>query len=215
MSFDVKVIKDSFSALAPSADEFADHFYSNLFESHPEGKALFDKVDLEKQKKALISALVFCVENLEEEEKIVSYLKSMGARHLSYDAKPLHYDWVGASIIKTLRQMFGDNWTAQAEESWTALYQTMAGLMIAGAEESQKSSKNGSASQVNRQPTLTRKSLDEHARKLAQNLFKKVLMEEIEGELMDYAREKARDVLRKALEEETDMVVKDLSRPAA
>ena len=68
--YDTDLIRSSFDSLKNYANEFAAHFYQTLFRNHPEALGLFKKVDMEKQKQALIHSLVYCVDHLDKKNKI-------------------------------------------------------------------------------------------------------------------------------------------------
>ena len=57
----------------------------------------------------------------------------MGERHVSYGVKAEHYDIVGATLLWTLEQGLGDNFTDEVKEAWTIAYGLIAGTMIDAA----------------------------------------------------------------------------------
>lgn len=141
MALNVGLIRASFEQAKPIADQVADKFYELLWSDYPEVKPLFDKVDMILQKKALIGALVYVVDHLEEPESLVTYLKVMGGRHLKYSVEEFHYEKIGATLIKTFAHFFGTNWTNQLNMAWTEAYGIISGLMIDGATEARNKGK--------------------------------------------------------------------------
>lgn len=191
MSLNIELIKASFEQAKPIAQKIADKFYEFLWEDYPTSKALFDGVKMDSQKKALINSLVFIVENLEEEEKLVQYLSSMGERHLKYGTQEEHYDWVGASLLKTFAFFFQDEWTDELEEQWSMAYNFIAQTMIEGAK--------GSTPEL----SLIRK----RAKNICNDLLLELLNEGIDEEFENFVRLKVRKVLFKVLEEESERLL--------
>jgi len=101
MALDIKAIRDSFERVTPIAGQLVTRFYSRLWEEHPEAKALFADVNMEKQKASLVKSLATIVVSLDQPEKLTSYLKQMGAGHLKYGTVAQHYPWVGAALLAT------------------------------------------------------------------------------------------------------------------
>lgn len=133
MSLNVKMIRDSFELAKPIADKIADRFYVNLWGDYPSSKVLFEGVDMAKQKSALVGSLVQVVDNLDQPAKLTTFLKALGGRHNKYGTEEVHYEWVGASLLKTFGEFFGEAWTPALKEQWTEAYQFIAETMRSGA----------------------------------------------------------------------------------
>lgn len=134
---DPKVIKDSFENVKPIAQEAITYFYDYMFEKYPAAKELFKNVDMSSQKEQLINSLVYIVTNLEDGEKLTSYLKGLGSRHVNYGVQEPHYDIVGECLLATFAHFFGDKWTAELNSNWTEAYGAIKGLMLEGAKTHQ------------------------------------------------------------------------------
>lgn len=182
--FDLKVIRSSFAEAGKIADQVAEKFYEILWDDYPQSVALFEEVDMDQQKKALMGSLSFIVNNLEDTDKIVGFIKEMGRRHSAYGAQEEHFDWVGKSLIKTLAHFFGDNWTEDLEKNWVAAYGLIADVMNQGLQEA-----------ASPEP----RALNELASQLARELFEKALQEQAEDQFYQMAKDKAEELLRKAL----------------
>lgn len=140
MSLDVKSIQDSFNVVQLISDKVVSRFYETLWEDYPDSKNLFDLDKMENQKKALTNALAYVVNNLENQEKLATYLENLGRRHVDYGTKDEHYSWVGESLIKTFAYFFGDDWTPHLQEQWLTAYNFVADTMKKGAQIEIKSS---------------------------------------------------------------------------
>ncbi len=129
----VELLQSSFDKIKPRADEFAASFYENLFIAHPEFKPLFANIDIEKQQKKLINALVLVVENLRSPEALGPVLKALGGRHIGYGVIPKYYGPVGDALLMAFEQYLQEDWTPEVKLAWTNAYRTITGLMLKGA----------------------------------------------------------------------------------
>jgi hemoglobin-like flavoprotein len=129
----VEVLESSFEKIKPRADEFAASFYENLFLAHPEFKPLFANIDIEKQQKKLINALVLVVENLRYPEALGPVLNALGGRHIGYGVIPKYYRPVGDALQMSFEQYLQEDWTPEVKLAWTNAYRTITGLMLKGA----------------------------------------------------------------------------------
>jgi hypothetical protein len=144
------------------------------------------------QKKALLGALVFSVDNVDNQDELVPYLSKMGERHIKYGTKEEHYDWVGSSLIKTFAHFFGDDWTDELENEWLAVYTFIATTMKEGAK----------------QYTPKISDIRTKAKGICDGLLKEILEEGIDEEFEQYVRARVRKVLLKVLEEESEELLK-------
>lgn len=216
MSLNIQIIRESFNAVKPHAQDVVDHFYSELFKNYPGVKPLFQKVDMKRQKSALIGSLVHIVDSLDNIDHLQDYLKKMGARHIRYGTLEEHYPAVGKTLIETLAYFFEDQWTAEVNAQWTMAVDFIAGAMIAGAQQERSQSSNNVVSLVPSPQPPAEPSLKEIAQEAAKNILKKALEEELNESFTQLAREKAREVLKKALEDEAkDLLKHHVSKKAA
>jgi hemoglobin-like flavoprotein len=59
----------------------------------------------------------------------------MGAKHVDYGVTTEMYGWVGESLLATLAEVAGADWTPPLAIAWTEAYGAIAGLMQMGAAE--------------------------------------------------------------------------------
>lgn len=135
MSLNVDLIRASFEQAKPLGEKIPQKFYELLHANYPDSKGLFHNTDLEKQGTLLLDSLVFIVDNLENTDVLVDYLKQMGSRHVAYGAKEEHYGWVGDSLLKTFAFFFKEAWTDELNAEWAKAYGIISDTMIAGANE--------------------------------------------------------------------------------
>lgn len=203
MSINLDLIRKSFNAVKPHADEFVDHFYETLFTDHPEAKDLFANVNMAMQKKALINGLVHIVEYAHETNHLVDYLTKMGARHYKYAVEDIHFEWVGSALLSTFAYYFDEQWTDELKGEWVKVYTLIADTMKAGAHKAKEKAPKP-------QPAL-----EDLAREMAKQLFKKALEEQVNDTFAEMAQEKVREVLRRALEKEVHAVMSSIGKKAA
>lgn len=128
----VRLVQDSFSKVAPIADQAAAIFYDRLFEVAPAVKAMFP-ADMTEQRKKLMATLAAVVNGLSNLESILPTASALAVRHVSYGARPEHYPVVGGALLWTLEKGLGAAWTPEVAAAWTAAYGTLSGYMIAEA----------------------------------------------------------------------------------
>ena len=130
---DIPAMRANFAKAAAVGDEAPLYFYSHLFLSHPETRALFP-VSMAHQRDRLFQALGDVVAKVDDLEALVPILQELGRDHRKFGTVAEHYPAVGASLLATLEH-FDDGWNADLAQDWTAAYQLVAQVMIDAAEE--------------------------------------------------------------------------------
>ncbi len=125
----VQLVQDSFSKVAPIADQAAQLFYGRLFEIAPEVKPLFHS-DMTEQGRKLMGTLTVVVRGLTDLNSILPAASALAKKHVGYGVKPSHYAPVGAALLWTLEQGLGPDWTPPVAEAWTTAYGVLSGYMI-------------------------------------------------------------------------------------
>ena len=128
----VRLVQQSFSKVAPIADQAAIIFYDRLFDVAPAVKALFP-ADLAEQRKKLMATLAAVVNGLSNIESILPAASALATRHVAYGAKAEHYPVVGGALLWTLQKGLGEAWTPDVAAAWTAAYGTLSTYMISEA----------------------------------------------------------------------------------
>lgn len=128
----VQLVQESFSKVAPIADQAAIIFYDRLFEVAPSVRAMFPD-DMKEQRKKLMATLAVVVNGLSNLESILPAASALAKRHVDYGAKPEHYPVVGGALLWTLEKGLGGAWTPEVASAWTAAYGTLSGYMISEA----------------------------------------------------------------------------------
>ena len=135
---EVGLIKASWAAVEPIADDAAGLFYGRVFELDPALQRLFRRTDMAAQRKVLMQTLAVVVKSLDRLEQIVPAVQALGRRHAGYGVRAEHYDTVGNALLWTLEQGLGEGFSPDVRAAWTQAYGTLATVMIdAAAADSQ------------------------------------------------------------------------------
>ncbi|MCU1603973.1 MAG: Oxidoreductase FAD-binding domain protein [Modestobacter sp.] len=130
---DIPAMRASFAKAAAHGDEAPLWFYSHLFLTHPETRALFP-VSMAHQRDRLFSALGEVVAWVDDLDRLVPVLQHLGRDHRKFGTVAEHYPAVGASLLATLAH-FDDEWDEDLAKSWTDAYGLVADVMIGAAEK--------------------------------------------------------------------------------
>ena len=133
MALEVATLEESFDLVAPRGDELIQTFYDRLFETAPAVKPLFEQVDMERQRQALLNMLLVLRESLHDLDDIVPDLEDLGERHVEYGAQSEHYPVVGQVLIGAMAEIAGDQWKPEYTEAWQEAYGVVQNVMLSGA----------------------------------------------------------------------------------
>lgn len=134
MSLDVALLRSSFDLLVARQPQITPRFYEILFSKYPQAKPLFGRNSGPAQAEMLQQALVSVLEHLEDASWLSHNLGALGAKHVSYGVSEEMYGWVGDSLLTTLAEIAGADWSPQLASAWTTAYGAIAGLMQQGAK---------------------------------------------------------------------------------
>ena len=130
----IDLIRTSWSAVEPIADEAAELFYARLFELDSTIARLFRRTDMDQQRKNLMQTLKVVVASLDRLEQLVPAVQALGRRHAGYGVEARHYETVGAALLWTLATGLGPAFTPATRDAWAIAYETLAAVMIDAAE---------------------------------------------------------------------------------
>jgi NAD(P)H-flavin reductase len=126
-------MRANFAKAAAVGDEAPLYFYSHLFLSHPDTRALFP-LSMAHQRDRLFAALGEVVARVDDLDSLVPILQELGRDHRKFGTVAAHYPAVGASLLATL-QHFDEDWNEALARDWTAAYGLVAEVMIGAADE--------------------------------------------------------------------------------
>jgi hemoglobin-like flavoprotein len=133
MALNVSLLRSSFDLIVARQPQITPRFYEILFERFPQVRGLFGRNSRAAQAEMLQGALVAVMDHLDDASWLSQTLGAMGKKHLDYGVTEEMYDWVGASLLATLAEIAGENWTSEHATAWTDAYGAIAGLMKHGA----------------------------------------------------------------------------------
>lgn len=134
---DAKGLKESWAAVAENGDEVPLYFYSTLFLTHPETRALFP-VSMAAQRDRLVGALGRTVANVDDLDALMPFLQQLGADHRKFEVLAEHYPAVGSALLATLEHFLGPRWTPELAETWRQAFGVISKVMSDAARESER-----------------------------------------------------------------------------
>ncbi len=126
-------MRRSFRKAEQAGDDAPLWFYSHLFVTHPETRALFP-VSMATQRDRLFAALGQVVALVDDLDTLVPVLQGLGRDHRKFGTVAAHYPAVGASLLATLAH-FDDEWDDALAADWAAAYELVARVMVEAAEQ--------------------------------------------------------------------------------
>jgi NAD(P)H-flavin reductase/hemoglobin-like flavoprotein len=132
---DTAALKDSWELVTKSGDEVPLFFYSHLFLTHPDLRAMFP-ISMSAQRDRLVDALGRIVSNVDQLDEVTPFIQQLGRDHRRFSVVADHYNAVGASLLATLRHFLGAAWNDRLAGDWAAAYGVIAKVMVEAAEES-------------------------------------------------------------------------------
>lgn len=124
----VRLIRDSFAAVEPRAEETARFFYAMLFRLAPQARELFP-ANMEVQRSRLLRALVHVVQMVDRPDELAPFLRQLGRDHRKFGVVLDHYEAVGVALLVAVRRYAGDAWTPAVEGAWANAYTLIATTM--------------------------------------------------------------------------------------
>jgi hemoglobin-like flavoprotein len=131
----IRTVQSSWVRLLPIKDLAAQLFYQRLFETDPSLRALF-RGDMRQQGEKLMQVIDAAVNGLSRLERITAAIQDLGRRHANYGVKDYHYSAVGAALLWTLGKTLGAEFTSEAKDAWTTVYDALATTMREAAASS-------------------------------------------------------------------------------
>jgi len=126
----VELLRTTFKTITPRADEVAKSFYAKMLGTFPQVRPLFAKTDFEAQRRNLIQSLALVVKMVDKPDELLPVLEKMGRSHNEYRVEPNMYPYVCYSLLFTLAEAFGDDWTEEAATTWQAALEFVSQKMI-------------------------------------------------------------------------------------
>lgn len=125
-----EIVKKSFPKVLAGTLSATQTLYNKLFELAPDTKELFKNTSMERQSQMLISAIGRLVKSIDHWDTVKSDLEALAKRHAGYGLRPEHFVYFGHAFIHMLKNMYGNEWNSDLEESWKVVYQKISEVMI-------------------------------------------------------------------------------------
>jgi hemoglobin-like flavoprotein len=132
MGLQVALLRGSFQVAIERQPQLVRRLYEILFERFPQAFPLFGRHSIAQQEDLVARALVAVLDNLEDPAWLSENLKALGARHRDYGITDEMYGWVGASLLATLAEIAGADWTPELATAWTDAYGAISQMMREG-----------------------------------------------------------------------------------
>jgi hemoglobin-like flavoprotein/ferredoxin len=121
---EIQKIKLDFEKIEAAGDDFANRFYTHLFDIDPELKNHFKDVDMSSQGTMVLQAVRIALDGL----------KNLGERHVNYGVQPKQYDVAVSAFVRALKETLGESFNAESKNAWTEVLETITSVMKVGAE---------------------------------------------------------------------------------
>jgi len=129
----IQVVQHTFNKVKPISSTAAQLFYNRLFDVDPSVRALF-KGDMNEQGAKLMQMIGVAVAGLGSPESIAPAVTELGRRHVGYGVDEGHYATVRATLLWTLKQGLGADFTPEVEVAWGTAYDFLATVMQQAAK---------------------------------------------------------------------------------
>lgn len=131
-SREIVLVQESFSQLAPIADQAAALFFVRLFELDPSLRR-FCQGEREQQGRRLVRLLASSIARLDDLEQLHPALRRLGQWQAVRGARDEHYAFAGAALLWTLEKALGPEFTPAVRTAWTQFYVVLANALLDGA----------------------------------------------------------------------------------
>lgn len=130
----VALVRASVAQLPGELIALTEEFYRQLFTLAPHLRPMFPQ-DMSPQSEKLLSALLSTVQALDRPEQVEAALRRLGASHRRrHGVTNEMYPYVGHALVRSVSRLSG-HMESSVGSAWIAVYEWMAAVMIAGAEE--------------------------------------------------------------------------------
>lgn len=126
----VEMLERSFARINRDPALLTERFYARLFERYPAVKPLFAHTSMRRQQQHLASALAMVIDHLRAPDQVTGALEALAARHVGYGVYPSHYQAVVTTMVDTLREVMGDEWTPELDDAWHDGMTAIAAVMM-------------------------------------------------------------------------------------
>lgn len=145
MALKGELLRSSLELVLERQPAITKQFYEILFVRYPQVRPLFGRNAAQAQEQMLQEAIVAVVDHVEDAAWLTSTLGALGQKHVDYGVTPAMYDWVADSLIATLAEIAGSDWTPALQAAWSEALLAIRDLMLAGAAEAARAPQSAPA----------------------------------------------------------------------
>lgn len=131
----VDLLRSSFAAVAPQADDLAQAFYGRLLGTFPQVRPLFAETDFASQRKKLMQSVAAVVSLVDRPDELGPVLEQLGRSHNGYGVAPHMYDYVTFSMLASLADAVGDDWNEELASTWEDALRAVSQAMIEAQQQ--------------------------------------------------------------------------------
>ena len=132
-----RLVRESFQTVQEYSNSLTKLFYGRLFELAPSVRGLFAS-DLNEQSRKLLEMLGTVVNALDRFEELRPQLAELGRRHVSYGARPEHYDVVRVALLWALAQALEHEFDRDTRQAWDQMLRAISAAMVGAAPLAQR-----------------------------------------------------------------------------
>jgi hemoglobin-like flavoprotein len=133
VALNVPLLRRSFELVTERQPQLVHRFYQILFERYPQVRPMFSRSAPARQEEMLTAALVGVMDHLEDASWLSATLSQLGAKHRDYGVTDEMYGWVGESLLATLAEVAGADWSPELAAAWSEALGAVSSMMIQGA----------------------------------------------------------------------------------
>ncbi|WP_072803690.1 globin domain-containing protein [Rhodococcoides yunnanense] len=132
----ISLVRTTFKAVAAvegGPEKLTSSFYAILFARNPQVRDFFPAA-MDVQRDKLVAAIAHIVDQLEDLDRVLTFLAQLGRDHRKYGVVDAHYAAVGDALITALEQFAGaELWTEEVDAAWRDAIAVIAGAMMDAA----------------------------------------------------------------------------------
>jgi len=129
-----RLVRESFESLEEYSDTVVRLFYGRLFEIAPQVRGLF-RIDIREQSRKLQDMLTSIVAALDRFDEFQPVLADLGRRHVTYGAKPEHYDALRVALLWAFGHALNSAFDRPTKAAWDQLLRNVSNAMLQGAAQ--------------------------------------------------------------------------------
>ena len=109
--------------------EMVSRLYELLFERHPDVRGMFPH-DMTAQVHRFVTEIEAFAVAMPDLPAVEERASQLGARHVRYGVRPVHFPFVRDALLDVLAERLGDRFSAAHRTAWARAYNLMAEIMM-------------------------------------------------------------------------------------